>query len=216
VTGSGEGTPVILREHLGLDRVHLYGHSWGTILAVEYYRRHPEHVSSLVLASAVLDIPAWIEHTRALLTTLPDSMQEAVRRREADGDFEAADYQAALNEFYGRFVYLHPVAADLDSTFATFGMGVYGYMWGPSEFTATGTLQAYDATSFLPRLAVPVLHTVGEFDEAGPETIRRQASLTPGARFVEIPGAAHMTPWDNPAANLEAVRGFLRDVDAGG
>jgi len=46
-----------LRAHLGFERVHLLGHSWGTILAVEYYRAHPEHVASLILESAALDIP---------------------------------------------------------------------------------------------------------------------------------------------------------------
>jgi proline iminopeptidase len=48
-----------LRSHLGYDKVHLVGHSWGTILAVEYYRAHPEHVVSMTVASAALDIPAW-------------------------------------------------------------------------------------------------------------------------------------------------------------
>ena len=37
----------LLRAHLGYSKVHLLGHSWGTILALEYYRAHPEHVASL-------------------------------------------------------------------------------------------------------------------------------------------------------------------------
>jgi len=202
-----------LRSHLGLDRVHLYGHSWGTILGVEYYRVHPEHVASLVLASSALDIPQWETHARALLATLPDSMQRIVQVREAEGNFEAPDYQAVIEEFYGRWVWRHPVMADLDSTFATVNMGIYGYMQGPSEFTITGTLKHYDATSFLPSIRVPVLYTVGEFDEADPETVKRFGSLTPGAQVVVIPEAAHITSWDNPQANLEAVRTFLREVD---
>ncbi len=203
-----------LRSHLGLDRVDLYGHSWGTILAVEYYRAHPQHVASLTLASPALDIPAWEENARELLKTLPDSMQRAVRTREVDQNFEAPDYQAALNEFYGRYVWRHPVAADLDSTMASVNETIYGYMQGPSEFTITGTLKSYDATSFLNEIHVPVLYTVGEFDEANPDIVEHFASLTPGARMVVIPGAAHLTAWDNPEANLEAVRAFLRGVDA--
>jgi proline iminopeptidase len=204
-----------LRAHLGLDRVHLYGHSWGTILALEYYRAHPEHVASLTLASAALDIPGWQRNARELLTTLPDSMQEAVRKREADGDFGAADYQAALGAFYGQYVWRHPVEADLDSTMSSVNEAIYNYMQGPSEFTITGTLKDYDATPFLKDVKVPVLYTVGEFDEANPDIVRHFASLTPDARVVVIPGAAHITAWDNPQANIEAVRTFLRDVDAG-
>jgi proline iminopeptidase len=87
------------------------------------------------------------------------------------------------------------------------------YMQGPSEFTITGTLKQYDARPFLKDIRVPVLFTVGEFDEANPEIVRQHAALVPGAAVTVIPGAAHITAWDNPDANLAAVRSFLRDVD---
>lgn len=203
-----------LRKHLGLHRVHLYGHSWGTILGVEYYRAHPEHVVSLTLGSAALDMPTWERNARALLATLPDSMQTAVRVREAEENYEAPDYQAAINEFYGRYVWRQPVLADLDSSMASFNQAIYIYMQGPSEFTITGTLKEYDAKPFLKDIRVPTLYTVGEFDEANPEIIREFARLTPGSRVTVIPGAAHITSWDNPVANLDAVRTFLREVDA--
>jgi proline iminopeptidase len=203
-----------LRDHLGVERLHVYGHSWGTMLAVEYYRAHPTHVASLVLGSAALDSRAWERHARELLRTLPDSMVQAVETREAERNYQAADYQAALNEFYNRYVWRRPVAADLDSLMASYNAAIYEYMWGPSEFTLTGTLQDFDAKPLLRSLDVPVLYTVGEFDEAGPETIEMFASLTPDARVVVIPGAAHITAWDNPEADLAAVRAFLREVDA--
>jgi proline iminopeptidase len=202
-----------LRAHLGLEKVDLYGHSWGTILAVEYYRAHPERVNAMVLASPALDIPAWEANARELVKTLPDSMQRAIEIREASGEFDAPDYQAALMAFYGLYVWRHPVEADLDSTFATVNEGIYNYMQGPSEFTITGTLKQYDATPVLPEVRVPVLYTVGEFDEANPDLVKRFADATPGARMVVIPGAAHITTWDNPQANLDAVRIFLREKD---
>lgn len=202
-----------LRAHLGLERMDLYGHSWGTILATEYYRAHPERVNALVLASPALDIPAWEANARELLKTLPDSMQRAVDIRERSGEFDAPDYQAALAAFYDLYLYRHPVPADLDSTFATLNETIYGYMQGPSEFTITGTLKTYNAVPFLPQIRVPVLYTVGEFDEANPEIVRRFADATPGSRMEIIPGAAHITAWDNPQADLAAVRGFLREAD---
>jgi proline iminopeptidase len=202
-----------LRRHLGRERVHLYGHSWGTILAVEYYRAHPEHVVSLVLGSPALDLPAWERNARELLTTLPDSMQQAVQIREAEGNYDAPDYQAAVGEFYGRYVWLRPVEADLDSIMASVNLDIYSYMWGPSEFTATGTLRRYDARPVLASIDVPVLYTVGEFDEANPELVEGFAQQTPDARVVVIPDAAHITAWDNPEADLRAVREFLREVD---
>jgi proline iminopeptidase len=203
-----------VRTALGADQVYLVGHSWGTILAIEYYRAHPDHVAGLVLGSAALDIPAWEHHARELVATLPDSAQRAIKRAEATKNFEAPDYQAALGEFYGRYVWRHPVQADLDSTLQTINPQIYGYMQGPSEFTITGTLRHYDATSLLPGIGVPVLYTVGEFDEANPVTIRRFAALTPRAEVAVISGAAHLTTWDNPASTLATVRTFLRHADS--
>ena len=201
-----------LRAHLGCAKVHLLGHSWGTILAFEYYRAHPDHVASLVLASAALDIPTWERNTRRLVGTLSDSAQRAIRVREAEHRFDAPDYQAAIGEFYDRYVWRHPVQADLDSVLATANERIYNYMQGPSEFTITGTLKQYDVTSDLRTIGVPTLYTVGEFDEADPETIRRFAALTPGARVVVLAGAAHLTPWDAPEENVRVVRQFLRGV----
>lgn len=204
-----------LREHLGVERFHVYGHSWGTMLATEYYQAYPERVASLVLGSAALDARAWERHTRELLQTLPDSMVEAVETREAERNYTAPDYQAAMDEFYARYVWRRPVTADLDSMMATFNAAMYEYMWGPSEFTVTGTLQEFDAKPMLGTVTVPVLYTVGEFDEAGPENIETFARLTPGARVVVIPEAGHITAWDNREADLEAVRAFLREADGG-
>lgn len=203
-----------VRQALGGRRVYLVGHSWGTILAVEYYRAHPEHVAGLVLASPALDIPAWERHASELIRTLPDSFQKAIRRREATREFSAPDYQAALGEFYGRYVWRRPVQADLDSTLQTVSELIYNHMQGPSEFTITGTLQHYDATPFLSQIRVPTLYTVGEFDEANPETVRRFAALTPGGQVAVIPDAAHITTWDNPLEMLGAVRRFLLHADS--
>jgi len=204
-----------LRGALGFDRIHLLGHSWGTILALEYYRAHPEHVVSLTLASAALDIPAWERNARQLVKTLSDSAQQAIAMSEADRTFDAPDYQRARAEFYGRYVWRHPVEADLDSTFRTVNMAIYLYMLGPSEFTITGTLKTYDATPFLKEVKVPTLYTVGEFDESNPAIIRSHAGMTPGASVEVIPEAAHITTWDNPDVMLKVVRDFLASVDAG-
>ena len=93
---------------------------------------------------------------------------------------------------------------------------IYNYMQGPSEFTITGTLKKYDATPFLKNIKVPTLFTVGEVDEADPVTIRKHAAMVPGAKIAVIPGAAHMTTWDNPQAMIAAVRGHLLSADSAG
>lgn len=203
-----------LRAKLGFDKIHVIGHSWGTILGLEYYRAHPDHVASLTLMSAALDIPSWEQHARELLKTLSDSAQKAVAAAEAAKNYDSKEWQAANNEFMAKYVVQRPVAADWDSTFATVGMPVYMYMQGPSEYTIVGTLKKYNATPFLKKVKVPTLFTVGSVDEANPATIKKFAAMTPGATVVVIPNAAHLVQWDNPEATVKAIRDFLRRVDS--
>ncbi len=206
-----------LRGHLGYDKIHILGHSWGTILGLEYYRAHPEHVASLTLASPALDIPAWEKNAKRLLKTISDSGQRAAAEAEKSGKYDTPAYKAANDEFWNKYVMRSPaqrVQADLDSTMTQINETIYNYMQGPSEFTIVGTLKYYDAVKFLKEIKVPVLFTVGEFDEANPDIVKRQAATLPGAKLEVLKGSAHMSPWDAPEQGLKVVRDFLRSVDA--
>ncbi len=203
-----------LRSHLGVERWSVFGHSWGTILALEYYRAHPDRVTSLIFGSPVFDIPAYERRATQLVSTLADSSQRAVRHALATGRYDTPSYQGAINEYNSLYLFRHPVQPDLDSTFASFNQAIYVYMQGPSEFTITGTLKHYDAKDLLSRIRVPTLVTVGEFDEVGPELVREHASRIPGARYELFAGAAHLTSWDARDANVRVVRDFLRVADS--
>ena len=201
-----------LRKHLGLHEIHLLGHSWGTMLATDYMLAKPSGVRSLILASPALSAARWEADADTLIATLPDLVQRAIATHEAAGTYSAPAYQAAVQVFYAQFL-TRRGGPDVDSTFAHFGAALYGYMWGPSEFTATGTLRTYDRTSRLRELQLPVLYTAGEFDEARPPTVAYYQSVTPGAQFALIPGSAHLTSVDAPEAFADTVRRFLRDVE---
>jgi proline iminopeptidase len=203
-----------LRAHLGVARWHVFGHSWGTILAMEYYRAHADRVASLTFGSACFDIPAYERHVKELLPTLSKSSQLAAKKADASGKYDDPGYQKAIDEFYGLYVFRHPVQADLESTFATVNQDIYMYMQGPSEFTIVGTLKNYDSTPFLPQITVPSLFTVGEFDEVGPELVKGFAAKTPNAHYVQLAGSAHITTWDARDENVKVVREFLRSVDS--
>jgi proline iminopeptidase len=203
-----------LRSFFGINKWHVFGHSWGTILAIEYYRAHPDYVASLTFGSAVFDIPAYAKRAKQLLTTLPDSLQQAISKAETVGNYQDPLYQEAMNQFYSLYLVKHPIQADMDSTWATYNAGIYIYMQGPSEFTITGTLKNYNSTSFLSQIKVPALFTVGEFDEVGPELVKSFADKVPNSRYILFAGSAHMTPWDAREENVKAVQDFLNSVDS--
>ncbi len=69
-----------------------------------------------------------------------------------------------------------------------------------------------DMTPSLTDIRVPSLVVVGEHDVISPvEEMRGIAERIPGAEFVVIPGAGHMSPLENPAAFNAALETFLRE-----
>ena len=207
-----------LRDSLGLTEVHLYGRSWGAMLVEAYMGTKPAGVRSVVLSSPLVTTRQWQHDADSLVRTLPDSIQHVIARHEADHTTESPEYQAAMREYYRRYVIRKPrrSPADADSARLTAGDLVYRYMWGPSEFRATGTLTEFDATDWIRGLEVPTLFLAGEFDEATPASTERFAKMVPGAEFRIIPDAAHATENDNPAELLRIVRDFLRRVERAG
>jgi proline iminopeptidase len=210
----------VVRAALTPGPVHILGHSWGTTLAMEWIvTRRPAGIASVTFASPCLSTPRWIEDTRALVAQLSPEAQAAIEEAERTGDFRAPGYQAAAwGEWIGAHIVrqLPPeaIAALIGSLAAmNANLEVLEHMWGPSDFTVTGTLRDFDRTTDLAGLTMPVLFHCGEFDEARPETARQQAALTPNAEVAVIAGAGHLTMIDAPEQANGAIRNFLDRVE---
>jgi len=71
-------------------------------------------------------------------------------------------------------------------------------------------LRALDYFKDLDKIRIPVLYLCGGKDEAAPpEEMRQMAKVTPGARYVEIPDAAHLANINRPEAFNAALAEFL-------
>ncbi|MGE0442277.1 MAG: proline iminopeptidase-family hydrolase [Gemmatimonadales bacterium] len=204
-----------LRRALKLDRIHLYGHSWGTMLALSYLATKPAGVVTVTLASPVITSASWAADGAALVATLPDSIQQTIARHEAAGTTSSEEYQAASQVYMQRYVFGlgPPFPAYLDSAVATYNPAVYETMWGPSEFRPTGTLRDFDQSATLAALTIPVLFTAGRSDEARPETVERFARTAKDAQVEIFENSAHLTMVTEPDAYVAKVGAFLRAHD---
>ena len=203
-----------IRETLDLTEVHLLGHSWGAMLATDYMLTRPKGVASLILASPALSIPLWIEDANRLRAELPMETQEVLRRHEAAGTTDSAEYQESTMVYYKRYLSrLDPWPPALLRSFEELAAPVYNSMWGPSEFYATGSLKDYDRTRRLGELELPVLLTAGRYDEATPETTEWYQSLIPGSELIIFEDSAHITMLDEAERYVEVVRTFLTKVE---
>ncbi|MDD4485054.1 MAG: alpha/beta hydrolase [Methanoregula sp.] len=79
---------------------------------------------------------------------------------------------------------------------------------GP-EFTITGTLGTYDRVARLKEIAVPVLFTCGEYDEATPTTTAWYRDNLPGSEMIVFEGASHEHHLEKRDEYIAAVRVFL-------
>ena len=71
-----------VRTALGLDRVHLLGHSWGGMVALEYLLARPLGVQSACLCSPVISVRFWVEETLRLRSLMPSYICKALERYE--------------------------------------------------------------------------------------------------------------------------------------
>lgn len=207
-----------LRRALGLDSLHLYGHSWGGALAVEYLLTHgSEGVASLTLAAPLVSTPRWMHIADSLLGTMPGGARDVARDFEARDQTDAAAYDQVKERFHRTFGRRNTPPYEVGARCAVGGEAnwqVYQYLWGASEFHATGTLKDFDRFDQLPSIAVPTLVIVGEHDAVPPGEADAIARQLPRAQVVVIAGAGHMAMQDNPADYIAALRRFLNETDA--
>jgi proline iminopeptidase len=204
-----------VRRALSLTEVHLYGHSWGTMLAMDYALSHPAGVKSLIMAGPALSFRRYQQDDSSLVATLPASVRAALARHERDLTCAAPDYQAAMGQYYTHFFARRlPWSADLDSAVAGYDPTASTVLWGPCR-SATGPLASYDRSDRLTEITVPTLFLVGEYDPATPATTRFYQSRIPGSHVVVFDSTGHLPMQDYPARYVAAVRAFLDAIDAG-
>jgi proline-specific peptidase len=201
-----------VRDALSLDRIHLFGQSWGGWLAIEYMTRGAAGVEQLVLASTSASTREFMAAARLLIDELPEPHRTVLLEGSATGAYDTPEYEAGMNEFYRRHLCRSdPWPAALQATVANLdGNAVYETMNGPSEFDVIGTLRTWDRTADLGRITVPTLITVGRYDEIPPSCAVTLRAGIPDARVVTFERSAHISHLEEPEAYLAAMRDFLR------
>lgn len=104
---------------------------------------------------------------------------------------------------------LDPSPDCMNRTMEKMGYEVYEQMWGPSEFTITGTLKGYERADRLKEISVPTLFTCGRYDEATPSTTAYYHSLLPGSEIAIFEDASHQHHLEKAEEYLKVVRNFI-------
>jgi len=204
-----------VRSLLKLERVHILGQSWGTMLAVSYIlSKKPGGVVSLILSGPALSAKRFTKDTRRYLSELPEKYRDIIKRSEKEKRFDSEGYRNAMMEFYKlHLCRIQPWPECLMRTFEKMGTDVYNHMWGPSEFTVTGTLKSFDVTERLKEIRTPTLFTCGRYDEASPETTNYYHRLIPQSEMVVFEDASHEHHLEKMEEYIKVLRNFLNRAE---
>jgi pimeloyl-ACP methyl ester carboxylesterase len=199
-TGTMADDAVAVLDALGCARAHIYGISLGGMIAQEIALRHPHRVEHLVLGATTPGGPHAIPADETTLAffrrrgQMP--AQEAVwasvpynyaaRTRAEHGDRIAEDIRQRL-----RFpIEPEPYAAQLAAALG------------------------HDSYADLERIAAPTLVVHGTEDVMVPcANARLLAEKVPHAQLLELNGAAHLYPTDDPTVD-ERIAAFLTRATA--
>ena len=203
-----------LREALKLDRVILYGHSWGGWLALEYMATRGQGVMGLVLASTSASLKQYEAGTRRRLKELPNHVGERAAELEAAGRTNSPEYKKIVELFDATYLMRlkKPPAFSRASGQNVAKSPTYVTMQGPNEFTVTGNLKDWNRERDLARIKIPTLILTSEFDEVTLDCSKTLQAGIAGSKLVIIPGAAHLSMVEKPDVYVSILRDFLSTV----
>jgi proline-specific peptidase len=202
-----------LRADLGLERMLLFGHSHGGIVAAAYAARHPERVERLVLANTAARFSA------AQTTAMEEAMEakagepwyadarDAIET-ELKGEFGTDEELMALSVrmmpfYFARYgdaerAWTQSLAGDRLNADAT-------RMWEREIF------EYFDLRPQLEQITAPTLVITGGKDFiTGVSGVNELEQGLPDVETVILPGSGHMIFLEAPEPFREAVLSFLR------
>jgi proline-specific peptidase len=204
-----------VRDHLGLERIHLLGTSWGGMLAQEHVLSGAQGIVSLVLSSTLANLALWNEEQLRLRAALPPDVIEVLNRHEQAGTYDDPEYEEAMEAYFDRHFYRGPKPrAELDAMAAQKATDVYRAMQGPNEWTTTGALKGWDIRERLREIDVPTLVVRGRYDMCTEPIAAELVDGVRGARAVVFEHSSHTPVLEETDRYLGVVGKFLSDAEA--
>jgi proline iminopeptidase len=208
----------VVRQHFQLQSATLLGHSWGTVLALEYALRHPSRVSRLILMNpapaSAADLAFFrkayaerlgpdLERQRALVNTPayqagdPDAVIARYRIHFKPALVRAADYERLMSMMKTAFV----------------SQGHAGILEARAVearlYRDTWNVEGYDLMAKLHDLHVPTLVVTGNRDFIPVEIASHIAAAIPGAQLVTLEDCGHFAFLERPGEVHKAIDRFV-------
>jgi proline iminopeptidase len=193
-----------LRAHLGLDKVILFGQSYGGFLAMEYALRHQDRLDGLVLLSTAPALDYFdviIANAQKRGTPEQVAVVSNDLSRPAGSDEEWANIWRSIVSLYFH-TYDPAIAADMDAK-THYSAGGFNHAFGHC-------LPVYNVVDGLPQITVPTFVMAGGDDWITPPTqAERIHRLILGSEIAIFEKSGHFPFVEEQTAYLAALRAWL-------
>jgi proline iminopeptidase len=205
-----------VRRHFGLERLTLFGHSWGAGLAALYAQQFPQHVGRLIIVGG---IPLrQTELARRFARVAEKRPADERTRLLAARDAWRADpgNAGACRAYYGLF-YL-PFYGDRAMASRSRGdlcWGTPAALRNKIENVDKYTLASlgdYDWRAPMRAVTAPTLVIHGTEDVIAVESAREWAATLPNSTLMLLAGVGHFPYVETPATFFAAVERFVRET----
>jgi len=205
-----------VRQYFKLDSVVLLGHSWGTVLALEYAVRYPQRVSRMILMNPA---PASADDYKQLrkewLETQPD---DTVRRKaiaasaaylEGDPDAVTAYYRIHFKPAFARTEDYEKFMRRLTASFNKEGI-LKARAVEDQLMKDTWSKPEYNLLPELKSLKIPTLVIYSDHDFIPTSTAEHITQAIPNARMVTLKNCGHFPYLECSDALREQIDAFFR------
>lgn len=198
-----------LREHLGLEKVHVIGWSNGAVNLIWLAHEHPETLSSAIFLHGTAsfteeDVGPLQEAHPELMSAYASFMEEI-----ADPGLSVEE-QTAMQRRMWLEDYFPMLFADRDSAKEALAQifAEAELSWPHADY-ANKEAPTFDARDLLPEIPVRSLVIAGAHDMMPPERIQPLADGLPNAQFLVFENSGHFAPVEEPERFKTEVFGFL-------
>jgi proline iminopeptidase len=207
-----------IRTRYQVDAPVLLGHSWGTVLALEYALRNPSRVSRLILMNPA---PVSASQLAVLRTSYVGQLgSEMERQREimASAAYKEGEPETVAARYRIHFRHGLRQAADYDKLMVRMSaqfraQGTNGILkaWAIESrlYRDTWDMTDYDLLPKLRSLRTPTLVIVGEHDFIPPEIAAQIASALPRATLATIKDCGHFAYLECGTEVRKAIDNFF-------
>jgi proline iminopeptidase len=208
-----------VRQHFHLRSAALLGHSWGTVLALEYALRHPERVSHMILMNpapaSASDLAVFRKAYAQKLGADMDRQREIMAGaayKEGDPEAVAARYRLHFKPALMRSEDYEKLMATMKAAFISQGKeGIVKARAVEDRLMRDTWMRAgYDLLPKLHTLTIPTLIISGDHDFFPAEIAEHIARAIPKAQLVMLRDCGHFAYLESAVDVRNALDDFFR------